>query len=242
MRCFPHFKLAVCLMAAVLAAPGQEPGITREQADAILTELRQIRQLLERTIRSAQGAPEQEQKAKLKIDGAWLGSKEAPVTMVEFTDYQCGFCRRFHVATFPELRKKYIDTGKVRFLSRDLPLEMHSNAFRAAEAARCAGDQGRYWEMRDVLISNSNRLGPEDLAGYAQQLKLNIPEFRACLDKGKYKDAIERDKTEAASLKIGGTPSFIIGRSTPDGVEGEVVVGAQPLPVFEAKLSEFGIQ
>ncbi|MGC8794787.1 MAG: DsbA family protein [Bryobacteraceae bacterium] len=228
------------ILSALLLLPGaaQEPGITREQAEAILSELRQIRLLLERAMRPPEAA-EGPRKAVLRItEDRWLGDKNAPLTLVEFTDYQCSFCRRFHVVTFPELRKKYIETGKLRFASRDFPLEFHTSAFLAAEAARCAGDQGRYWEMRDLLVS-TGKLSKEDLAAHARQLKLDAREFDACLATGKHRTAIQQDIVEATQLGINGTPGFVIGRSTPAGVEGEILLGAHPLAVFEEKLRHY---
>src|SRR6476659_2383693 len=131
--------LLVASMVSADKKSKSDEGITREQADAILSELKQIRTLLEKGQRvAAAPQPEPVVKASLKIGTEpALGSKDAPLTMVEFTDYQCGFCRHFHLTTFPEIRKKYIDTGKVRFVTRDLPLDFHANAFPAAEAARC---------------------------------------------------------------------------------------------------------
>ena len=158
--------------------------------------------------------------------------------MVEFTDYQCGFCQRFHTVTFPEIRKKFIDTGKVRFVSRDLPLEFHSNAFRAAQAARCAADQGQYWDMRDRLVANPAKLAQQDLEQHAQELKAEPGKFKSCLDSGKYSDAVKKDVSIASSLRIDGTPAFVIGKSTKDGVEGTVVMGALPFDAFETKLTE----
>ena len=228
--------LWACLLPAVVLA--QEPGITREQAEAILNELRQIRMLLERAVRPPEAA-EQPRKAVMRIpEDRWLGNKDAPLTLVEFTDYECTFCRRFQVVTFPELRKKYIETGKLRFTSRDLPLDFHSRAFRAAEAARCAGDQGRFWEMRELLVS-TGKLDEEDITAHARQLKLDLKAFGACLAEGKHRTAIQQDILEAAQLGVNGTPGFVIGRSTPEGVEGEILMGAHPLPVFEAKLKEY---
>ncbi|MCL5743673.1 MAG: DsbA family protein [Acidobacteria bacterium] len=159
--------------------------------------------------------------------------------MVEFTDYQCPFCRRFHDATFPEIKKNYIDTGKLRFASRDLPLGFHQNAFRAAEAARCAGDQNQFWQMRELLSANPSKLSADDITGYAKSLSLKLPEFDACLSSEKYKPSIEKDKALATSLHITGTPSFIIGKSTPAGVDGIVVMGAYPFASFDAKFKEF---
>jgi protein-disulfide isomerase len=238
--------LAFLPIILTLAASGQtapreagEPGITRQQADAILNELRQIRQMLEKALTRAQG-PDGGGKAALTFNAGApvLGNKDAPLTMVEFTDYQCSFCQRFHLVTFPEIRKKYIDTGKVRFVSRDFPLDFHSNAFRAAEAARCAGDQGQFWPMRDTLVANAGKLSPEAISGYAGDLKLDAAAFKACLDSGRHKDAIQKEMAEASSLGVEGTPSFVIGRSTVNGVEGTLVVGALPLAAFDAKFNE----
>ncbi len=242
-------RLTIVPIALGLLLPGlapgqdQEPGITRQQADAILNELRQIRQLLEKQARPPAPTPrgEAEGPVKLKIEDAnWLGRKDAPITMVEFTDYQCSFCQRFHVVTFPEIRKQFIDTGKVRFLSRDFPLDFHSNAFRAAEAARCAGDQDQFWKMRDVLVANPNRLSENDLMAHAQGLGLKMEPFRACLASGKYRQAIRKDMAEAAALNVSGTPSFIVGKTTPEGVDGVFLVGAHPFESFEEKLKELG--
>ncbi|MGE5569481.1 MAG: DsbA family protein [Rhodospirillales bacterium] len=228
------------LLPGPAPAQSEEQGITRQQADAILNELRQIRQLLEKQARPAPSG-ESEGSVKLKItDGNWLGKKDAPVTLVEFTDYQCSFCQRFHLATFPEIRKRYIDTGKVRFLSRDFPLQFHGNAFRAAEAARCAGDQGQFWKMRDVLVANPNRLSENDLLAHAQGLGLKMEPFKECLTTGKHRAEVQKDIDEALALKVSGTPSFIVGRTTPEGVEGVFLVGAHPFESFEQKLREFG--
>jgi protein-disulfide isomerase len=231
--------LALGLVFAASAADdkgGTEPGITREQGEEILKELRQIRQLLEK---GARPAAANEPAGALRVDlgeGPWLGKKDAPLTMVEYTDYQCTFCRRFNLATFPEIKKQYIDTGKLRFTSRDLPLEFHSNAFRAAQAARCAGDQGRFWEMRDQLIANASKLSSDDIGRYAQDLKLDMLQFRACMQSEKYAGTVRKDSADAEALGVTGTPSFVIGKSTPKGVSGELVVGALPLEEFEAKL------
>ena len=217
-----------------------ESGITRGQGDAILNELRQIRQLLESGARPGSGtAVEADGRIRLNIPSAfWMGNKDAPLTMVEFTDYQCGFCQRFHLETFPEIKKKYIDTGKLRFVSRDLPLDFHSNAFHAAEAARCAGDQGQFWLMRNTLVANASKLAAEQIQGYAKALNLDLAAFRSCMETGKHSEAIRKDVALAASLRIDGTPSFVIGKSTPEGVSGTLVVGALPFDAFEEKLGE----
>jgi protein-disulfide isomerase len=181
-----------------------------------------------------------EPKVRMKIDGGYaLGAKTAPLTMVEFTDYQCGFCRRFHQGTFQEIRKKYVDPGKLRFVSRDLPLDFHASAFRAAEAARCAGDQGQYWKLREILISNGAKVSEDDLLAYSETIPLDILAFRACLGNGKHRPGVQKDVAEAQALGISGTPTFVVGRTTPDGVDGVIVVGALPFPDFDEKLQQF---
>ena len=236
------FRLMMAALPLVSLSPlgaqtnPKEEGITREQANQILDELRQIRQLLEKQNKPA--GPPEPAKAKLNMTGAeMLGSKNAPLTMVEFTDYQCPFCQRFHTTVFNELKKNYIDTGKVRFYSRDLPLDsMHPNAIRAAEAARCAAEQGQFWAIRDIMGSNPSKLDLDSLVADASSLKMDTTAFKSCVESEKYKQAIQTDVLEAMKIGADGTPTFVIGKSTADGVDGEVVVGAMPFDVFDKKL------
>jgi protein-disulfide isomerase len=234
---------ALVLLLPLAAQSGKkdakkDAGITREQADQILDELRQIRQLLEQ--QAAKNGPPAPGRAKLDLVGfQMLGSKDAPVTMVEFTDYQCPFCQRFHQTVFTELKKNYIDTGKVRFYSRDLPLDsLHPNAIRAAQAARCAADQGQYWALRDIMGSNPDKLDLDNLVADATRLKMDAGAFRACLDTQKYKEAVQTDILEAMKIGAEATPTFVIGKSTPQGVDGELAVGLQPYTEFVKAISK----
>ena len=148
------------LLTIVLLVPGlpagaqtQTPsgdGMSQQLGEAILSELRQIRALLEKQQSAAVVAPAPET-AKVSGAGFSIGREDAPLTLVEFTDYQCPFCRQFNTGVYERLKKDYIDTGKLRFISRDLPLEIHSDAMTAAAASRCAGDQNKFWEMREDL-------------------------------------------------------------------------------------------
>lgn len=219
--------------------------ITHEQADQILDELRQIRQLLEQQAAAGGGkaAAGQPQRAHLHMEGApMIGSKTAPVTLVEFSDYQCPFCQRFYTQVYSELKKDFIDTGKVRFYSRDLPLDqIHPNAMRAAQAARCAGDQGQFWALRDIMSAHPESLDMTNLIADASQVKINPDAFKTCVETGKYKDAVQGDLLEAMKIGADGTPAFVLGKSTPDGVDGELIVGAQPYSVFQDKLKALGL-
>jgi protein-disulfide isomerase len=233
----------VAAMAAMLplcaqVAPQQE-GITRQQADQILDELRQIRLLLEKQAGGSAKAPAKPPEVHAKMDLAgvqMLGSKNAPITIVEFTDYQCPFCQRFHKTVFSDLKKNYIDTGKVRFYSRDMPLDFHANAMRAAQGARCAAEQNQFWKLRDIMAANPDKLEMADLERYATDLKMDVKAFRSCVESEKYRGAVQSDVLEAMNLGAEGTPSFIVGKSTSDGVDGVLVVGAQPYAVFQQKL------
>lgn len=236
--------------------PDKPEGMTHDQADAILNELRAIHQLLvaQGFTRAAAPAPAPAntappnmvgpappgEKVQMKMDSGWhwMGRDDAPVTIVEFTDYQCPFCRKYHTETFVRLKKDYIDTGKVRFASRDLPLEFHANAQRAAEAAWCAGEQNKYWEMRDIMI-NSSDLSPDAIVRYAQTNALDIPRFKACADAEKYKAEIKKDIADAGTVGISATPSFVIGKTTKDAMDGDRVVGAVPASVFESEIQKF---
>jgi protein-disulfide isomerase len=169
-----------------------------------------------------------------KPAASW-GDESAPVTMVEFTDYQCPFCARHFTDTAGLIDADYIDTGKVRYLVRDLPLPFHPNAQPAAEAARCAGDQGKYRAYHDLLFEKQdawiNLPDPATtLKGYASQLGLNAGEFATCYDSGKYAAAVEGDAALAAQVGATGTPTFIIN--------GQVVVGAQAYAVFQSTIDE----
>jgi protein-disulfide isomerase len=237
--------LFVCLTAVALAAAAptaqapqpvtpQAPSI-QQQNEQILQELRAIRQLLERlTTPSAPPAPTRVQVTNLK--GYALGREDAPLTMVEFTDLQCPFCRQFVMTSFEDIRKNWIDTGKLRYISRDFPLDIHAQAMPAARAARCAGEQGKFWEMRMALMRNAHLLSADYIAKTASDLKLDARRFAACSSSSKYESEINAELQEGMTLGVNGTPTFVIGRTAPNAIEGPFVVGALPYAQFDAKL------
>jgi protein-disulfide isomerase len=152
-----------------------------------------------------------------------LGPADAPITIVEFSDYECPFCRRWHAEVYEQLLAAY--PGKIRLVYRNLPLtSIHPDALAAAEAAMCAGEQDVYWKYHDKLFS-SESLGNSVYLQYAQDLGLNMTTFKACLSDHKYQKAIETDSDFAINLGIRSTPTFFIN--------GLAMVGAQPLDVFK---------
>jgi len=163
-----------------------------------------------------------------------LGKPDAPVTVIEFSDYQCPFCERFFAGTLPALKKDYIEAGKVRYVFRDFPLDsIHPQARKAAEAAHCAGEQGKYWEMHDTLFKNQRALMVENLKGFARDLGLKVEDFNGCLDQGKYANTVSEHLAAGSAVGVTGTPSFFIGKTAADGtIEATSIRGAQPITAF----------
>jgi len=165
-----------------------------------------------------------------------IGRDDAPVTIIEFTDLQCPYCARYASQTFPRLKREYVDTGRLRYTSRDLPLPFHSFALPAAVASRCAGEQGRFWEYREALFASQSLLGTEPYGRIAGQLGLDVDRFEACRAKGEQESNVRADLATAAQHGIRSTPTFVIGRVVDGEFQGEVVSGAQPYEFFKAKL------
>jgi protein-disulfide isomerase len=218
--------------------PAPPTPLTQQQGEEMLRELRAIRILLERLTTPRPSAPPQPEVGRVtNLKGYALGRPDAPLTMVEFTDLQCPFCRQFILTSFEDIRKNWIDTGKLRYISRDFPIaDLHAHAMSAARAARCAGEQGKFWEMRLGLLRNANVLTPEFIQKAAADLKLETKSFAACAASKKYDADIEAEMEEGAKLGIGGTPTFVIGRTSATAIEGPILVGALPYAQFDAKL------
>jgi protein-disulfide isomerase len=212
----------------------------KEGQQAIQKDLQEIKRLI--AARPAGGAPtEQAVNAIVSVDGdPTKGNKNAKVTLVEFSEFQCPFCGRHVRDTYPQIDKEYIQTGKVKFVFRDLPLEsIHKNAFKAAEAAHCAGEQNKYWEMHDRLFANQNSLEPAMLTAHAQAVGVDTTKFQTCLDSGKYAAAIRKDIAEANKYGITGTPTSVIGLTQPGEPKIKVlkvIRGAQSIAAFKEAL------
>lgn len=172
-------------------------------------------------------------------DDPALGAADAPVTIVEFLDYECPYCQRFAQDTFPLLKKHYIDTGKVRYIGRDFPLARHARARPAAIAAACAGEQGHYWEMRHALLEQAGRLRDEDIAAHTATLELDRTQFAACVADPKHAARLDADYREARALGVGATPSFLVGPSAGAVAQGRILQGDEDFPAFEAVLARY---
>lgn len=245
--------ITIALTMLLLFAPGagfaqsaeEDLGATLQELAkgqaAVLEELKAIRKLLEQGARpQVAAAPAAEERTELSLrgidGGAVKGDPEAPLVLVEYTDYQCPFCGRHSTNTVPSLASEYVDTGKLRYVLRDMPLEsIHPQAFKAAEAARCAGDQGKYWEMHDSLFQNQRALGELQLKHYAKGLGLDMTAFEACLDEGRHTDAVRADIAEGEAAGISGTPSFFLAVESEGGALKTLqkIRGAQSYSAFK---------
>jgi protein-disulfide isomerase len=168
-------------------------------------------------------------RAEVSVVGSPVrGAEKAAVTIVKFEDFQCPFCKTVQ-PTFNDLLKRY--DGKVRIVHKDLPLDaLHPQARLAAEAARCAGDQGKFWDYHDKLYASSPKLGVEEVKAVAKEVGLDASRFDQCLSSGKLRAAVQQDYAQAAQLGLTGTPAFFIN--------GREISGAQPLEAFAAIIDE----
>ncbi len=176
-----------------------------------------------------QQLPGQNEKVEVSIDDdAVIGDEDAPVTIIEFSDYECPFCQRHYQQTYGQIKKDYIDTGKVKYVLRDFPLSFHPQAQKAAEAAECAGEIGgdeAYFKMHDKLFGEGVASGVTGFKSYAKAIGLDSEKFDDCLDSGKMASEVSKDMTEGGAVGVQGTPAFFIN--------GKMISGAQPYANFK---------
>ena len=169
----------------------------------------------------------------------YKGEPAAKVAIIEYADFQCPFCRRFESQVYPNIRDSYINTGKLKYFHRDMPLVFHQGAMPAARAAHCASEQGKFWEMHDSLLGDAASLTPADIDERAGKLGLNVPDLDKCIASDRFADIIQRGISEASAMQISGTPTFIIGTLDANGNVMSVkktVVGASPFEAFKAAI------
>lgn len=230
---------AVLLSGAGMAETGSSDlGALRQELDAVKTDLESIKKQLGEIHKFLAQRPGQAGPAgpvTMSVgDGPSLGNVDAPITIIEFSDYQCPFCKKHFTNTLSALKTSYIDTGKVRYVFRDFPLDsIHPNARKAAEAAHCAGDQGKFWDMHDTIFQNQGALKSDKLRDFARTMQLDVDAFTACLDSGKYTKRVDADVAAGSAAGVTGTPGFFIGKTKPDGtIVATAMKGAQPAASF----------
>lgn len=246
-----------CLACALPGlATAQQQGSTLSLQEQLSTLQNQVKDLqssqqlilnrlddLKKSMLAKSGAPPDVQPpATINIEGeSFTGSKGARVAIIEYTDFECPFCGRYKHETYPEILKTYIDTGKVKYLYRDMPLPIHPDAILAARAARCAGEQGKLWQMRDSLFADQQHLTSKAISDRAQALGLNQDSFSQCLSAGRYQDLIQTNIAAAQQMHISGTPTFLLGVIEPGSNTLKVkqtIVGAYPFERFQSVIDE----
>ena len=214
----------------------QELEAIKEGQNKLQKDVQEIKALLQGPRAGTPSAPSQPVNMVLTLDGDPVkGDKSASVVLVEFTDYQCPFCARHARDTMPQIEAEYVKTGKLRYVTREFPLDsIHPQAFRASDAALCAGDQGKYWEMHARLFANQRALAPGQLASHAQAVGLDEAKFGQCLEGGTKAAKVRKDLADGAKAGVTGTPAFFIGVA--DGANVKVtrtIKGAHPFASFK---------
>jgi protein-disulfide isomerase len=232
--------LALALRAGATSAQEPPADEVRREIEALREMLREM-QLDIREIKDSMPRRSQRDPVGASVEVSRLpsrGDPAAPLVLVEYSDYQCPFCARHVRETAPLIDREYVRTGRVRHVFVDLPLERpHPLALKAAEAAACAGEQKRFWEMHDRLFASQDRLEP--WGAHAEALSLDGPSFEECLASGRHAAGIRRGVAEASRLSIATTPYFLIGRSERGGASVRVLAtlaGARPFAAFKETL------
>jgi protein-disulfide isomerase len=165
-----------------------------------------------------------------------VGATSAKVALIAYSDFECPYCQRFAVDTWPALKAQYIDQGKLRFVFRHFPLAIHPQATSAAVAAECAGRQGQFWPMHDLLFANQRQLNPARITLLSQGLRLDHDAFAAC----KAEPAVASDQRAGRAIGIVGTPTFLLGRSQDGGgvKVSKVIVGALPIETIKQSIDQ----
>jgi protein-disulfide isomerase len=240
---------ALLVVAPACAQTGDEAEELRREVeelkagqDAIQKELAEIKKLLQQQPREARRpSAVQAVQGTVAVGSVPVkGDAGARVTLIEFSDYQCPYCRRHVNNTLPKLAEEYIAAGKLRYAFRDFPLEkIHKDAFGAAEAARCAGEQGKYWEMHDRLFAQAKTLGRDELPAHAEATGLDVAAFAECLESGQYADAVRADLADGGSLGVSATPTFFLGLTDGKQIrQVRSIRGAQPYAVFKQEIDK----
>ncbi|MGA9573587.1 MAG: DsbA family protein [Lysobacterales bacterium] len=216
----------------------------KQGQEQIQKDIKEIKKLLQQ---GARAAPDRQAFKPTDITlgdkFAQLGEDTAPVTLVEFSDYQCPYCKRHATTVMPKLAEDYIDTGKLRFVMREYPIpNLHPRAEVAAVAVLCAGDQDNYWGMHDALFNDQKANTDDDFKAMANSLGLDSEAFDACLSSKKFNAQIKADQAEGQKLGVSGTPSFVMGLTDPNDPNKvhltRFIRGAQPYAIFAAAIDE----
>jgi protein-disulfide isomerase len=244
---FDKFAALALFLLAAAGAYGSQPSnsdIAKLKNDVarLSTQQQQILDSLEelKKMIKGPGQPALKPPATMSLAGEpFKGERTATLAIIEYADFQCPFCRHFEHDVYPQIRDGYINTGKVKYFHRDMPLPFHQGAMPAARAAHCASEQGKFWEMHDSLLGDAASLSTADIDERAGKLGLNVSKLDECISSDRFADIIQRGVTEANEMRVSGTPTFIIGTLDAQGTLMSVkktVIGANPFETFKAAL------
>jgi protein-disulfide isomerase len=246
MRCIS--RSLVFLFALSLSVAAQTTNSVQQQIDElkrgqaqILKELEELRGLLKEQRKA--GEPKQAPSyLSVNVHGErFRGNPQARVAILEYSDFDCAFCAQYATQVFPQIDANYVQTGKIKYFFRDMPSPEHPNAMFKAKVARCAGEQGKFWEMHDFLFANQKPLSQLPAGKLAQAVGMNVEKLGACLASDKYSAVIDKSLNSAERMQINGTPAFLIGTLSDDGSflkSAQVVVGAQTYGYFQKEIDE----
>jgi len=224
--------------AADIRALQQEVETLKQSQAKLQAEVAELKKLVQQGARAAPSPPAFEPADLLVGNSATLGKASAPVTLFEFTDYQCPYCRRHATQVMPQLVKQYVDSGRLRIVMREFPIQgLHPRAVAASASALCAGAQGKYMVMHDLLFANQRALDEKNLLEYADEIGLDDSAYISCLADPATANRINASLSEGQALGISGTPSFVAGLTDPDNTDKVRVTryirGARPLADFQ---------
>jgi len=252
-------KAVIALAVAALAGLLLSPPVRAQQSDDVRALQQEVETLKKGQVEIKKGIDEilkvleplrrRQEAMQFKpqdmsvADAPYIGKKNAPVTLVEFLDYQCSFCKRYHESVEPQIVKEYVSAGKVKYVIRQFPIPtLHPAAVQFAQAVLCAGDQGKYWEMGADILKDPKKAAPADLSGYAKGHGLDTVTFDKCLSSGKYKERVQAEQSMGQKLGVTGTPSFVLGltdSSDPSKLKAtNLIRGAQPYAQFKQTIDE----
>ena len=245
--CVPLFLLVLACGEPSAQVPKDAEGMRKEiealkaQQEEMQKSLEEVREFLRAATGGRFGAPSLVNSSFDLGDAPANGQAAAAVTLVEISDYHCPFCRRHVQQTQPRLYSEYVNSGKLRHVFIHYPIaQLHPDAFKSHEAASCAADQGKFWALHPKLFEAPVKTA-EQIAPLAESAGLDMTAFRACLDSGKYANAVKESVARIQKMNISGTPMFLVGR-TPSGSQpmtvAKVIEGAQPFEAFRAAIDE----
>ncbi len=220
--------------ATDIATLKRDVKVLVENQQQIIAQLNELKQLL------LAGSEPVHPPVNLSVNGEpFKGAVAAQVAIIEYADFECSFCGDFMREVYPQIIENYIKPGKVKYFYRDLPMPSHTHAMAAARAARCAGEQGKFWQMHESLFADQTALAEKDIFGRAAAVGLNTSKFAACLSSERHTDDIRRSTAEAQKMGINGTPTFLFGVVEANGdvmrIE-KTFVGAPPYELFKSEI------